>query len=66
MFTPLKQRKNELLHKLTHGALQRVMHTAWSLFIFFFLFQVIFVLCFKFISIYYHTQKQWKNKNYLR
>ena len=20
---------------------------------------------FKFISIYYHTQKQWKNKNYL-
>ena len=29
-----------------------------------FLFQLIFVfLLFKFFSIHYHTQKQWKNKN---
>ena len=29
-----------------------------------FLFQLIFVfLCFKFFSIHYHIQKQWKNKN---
>ena len=27
MFTPSKQRENELLHKLTHGALQLVTHT---------------------------------------
>ena len=28
-----------------------------------FLFQLIFVfLCFKFISIHYHTPKQWENK----
>ena len=26
---------------------------------------ILFVLCFNFISIYYHTQEQKKNKNYL-
>ena len=29
MFTPLRQRENELLHKLSHGALQVMTHTAW-------------------------------------
>ena len=31
--------------------------------IFYFSLFVLFFLCFKFISIRYHTQKQWKNKN---
>ena len=32
-----------------------------------FLFQLIFVfLCFKFISIHYHTPKQWENKKQLK
>ena len=29
MFTPSRQRENELLHKLTHEALQVMTHTAW-------------------------------------
>ena len=29
MFTPSRRRENERLHKLTHDALQVVMHTAW-------------------------------------
>ena len=29
MFTPSTQTENELLHKLTHGALQLVTHTTY-------------------------------------